>query len=96
MWVGIGATYIRFDHVEQRWEARVSGSDTKAYSQVRGNSGELLHQKIAIGSENGGQVVLHSACVHFTHYALSPRFVSLWGRPACERDSSERQIFPRC
>ena len=34
VWIGLSATYIRFDHVMQRWEARVSGSDTWAYSQA--------------------------------------------------------------
>jgi hypothetical protein len=33
-WMGLTTSYIRFDHVEQRWEVRVSGSDTWAYSEV--------------------------------------------------------------
>jgi hypothetical protein len=38
VWIGVTSSYIMFNQTEQQWEAKVSGSDTWAYSQVYGIS----------------------------------------------------------
>jgi hypothetical protein len=48
IWVGLGNTYIRYDHVEQRWEARMSGGDTWALSDASYESLLLGTQKWTI------------------------------------------------
>jgi hypothetical protein len=48
IWVGLGSTYIWYDHVEQQWEARMSGGDTWALSDASYESLLLGTQKWTI------------------------------------------------
>jgi hypothetical protein len=45
VWVGLGATYIRFNHQEQRWEARMSGIDAWAVS-------DASYESLLLGTQN--------------------------------------------
>jgi hypothetical protein len=45
VWMGVGATYIRFNHQVQRWEARMSGSDAWAVS-------DASYDSLLLGTQN--------------------------------------------